>query len=55
MIAHYFIPISASSSSVHQGLEGVYSIQKRKEKSAGKMFRTAIIRYLASKSGGLLE
>jgi hypothetical protein len=51
MIAPYIIPISSSSSTIHPGLEGANSKQKRKEMSARKMFRTATVGYLTDKSG----
>ena len=55
MIAHYLILISFSSFSIHPGREGAYSKPEARENSAGKMFRAAIVRYLAEKSGGLLK
>jgi len=55
MIAQYLILISFSSSSIHPGLEGAYSKSEARGNSAGKMFRTAIVRYLVEKSGGILK
>jgi len=55
MVARYLFPILSSSSTVHPGLEGAYSKQKRKEKSVKKMLSAATVGYLTDKSGGLMK